>query len=151
MHPFGFTHEVQGDVDLERDKVVDDLVLTGCVDSVAYVRRPEGVRETGEGYRKGVTTDARVAVVMLNGCTQPPEDLGAGDPLPQPPPVVRLVRRVTLTARNHFVRDNLLYRTADAIRLGYLTVRKLDQEARQEGRARQFESAMRGAPPARSQ
>jgi hypothetical protein len=145
MHPFGFTHEVQSDVDLERDKVVHDLVFTGCVDSVAFVQRPDSVRETGQEYRKGVNTDARVAVVTLNGCTQSREDFGTMEPLPKPSKMVRCIRRVTLTARNHFIRDNLVYRTADAIRLGYLALRKLDQQAKQEGRARQLEIAMRSS------
>ena len=141
-----FTHEIQSDVDLDRDKVVHDLVFTGCVDSVEYMQRPEGVRETGEDYRKGVITDARVAVVTLNGCTQPPEDFGTEEPLPKPAKVVQLIRRVTLTARNHFVRDNLVYRTADAIRLSYLALRKLDRQLKQEGHARQLEAAVHGAP-----
>jgi hypothetical protein len=145
MHPFGFTHEIQGEVDLERDEVVHDLVFTGCVDSVAYVQRPEGVRESGQDYRKGVSTDARVAVVTLNGCTQPREDFAAAEPFPKPSKVVRLIRRVTLTARNHFIRDNWVYRTADAIRLSYLALRRLDRRAKQEGRARQLEAAMHGA------
>jgi hypothetical protein len=142
MHPFGFTHEVQSDVDLERHKVVHDLTFTGCVDSVAYVQRPEGVRETGQDYRKGVSTDARVAVVTLNGCTQPREDFGTAEPLSKPSQLVRLIRRVTLTARNHFIRDNPVYRTADAIRLSYLALRSLNQRAKQEGRARQMEAAI---------
>jgi hypothetical protein len=150
MHPFGFTHEIQNVVDLERDKVVHDLVFAGCVDSVAYVQRPDSVRETGQGYRKGVSTDARVAVVALNACTQPREDFGTAEPWPRPAKVVRLIRRVTLTARNHFIRDNLLYRTADAIRLSYLTLRKLNQQARQEGRARELEAAMHSTQPAES-
>ena len=145
IHPFGFTHEVQSDVDLERDKVIHDLVFTGCVDSVAYVPRPEGLRETGQVYRKGVSTDARVAVVTLNGCTEPRENLGAEEPFAKPSKVVRLIRRVTLTARNHFIRDNWIYRTADAIRLGYLAIRRLDQQAKQEARARQLETAMRSS------
>jgi len=146
MHPFGFTHEVQSDVDLERDKVIHDLVFAGCVDSVAYVPRPEGVRETGQDYRKGVSTDARVAVVTLNGCPEPRDDFASAEPFPKPSKVVRLIRRVTLTARNHFIRDNWIYRTADAIRLGYLALRRLDRQARQEGRARQLETAMRSTP-----
>jgi len=150
MHPFGFTHQVQSDVDLERDQVVHDLVFTGCVDSVTYVPRPEGVRETGEDYRKGVNTDARVAVVTLNGCAQPPEDFGADQPMPKPTGLVRAVRRATLTARNHFVRDNLVYRAADGLRLSYLTFRQLGQQAREEGRARRLEAAMGGELAARS-
>jgi len=81
----------------------------------------------------------------LNGCTQSREDSGTVEPLPKPAEVVRLIRRVTLTARNHFIRDNLLYRTADAIRLGYLALRKVDQQATQERRARQLETAMRSS------
>jgi hypothetical protein len=67
------------------------------------------------------------------------------EPLPKPAEVVRVIRRVTLTARNHFIRDNLLYRTADAIRLSYLALRKFDQQAGQEGRARQLEASMRSS------
>jgi hypothetical protein len=84
-------------------------------------------------------------VVTLNGCTQSREGSGTAEPLPKPAQVVRLIRRVTLTARNHFIRDNLVYRTADAIRLAYLALRKLDQQARQEHRARQLEVAMRSS------
>jgi hypothetical protein len=149
IHPFGFTHEIQNEVDLERDKVVHDLIFSGCVDSVAYVQRPKGVRDTGQEYRKGVSSDARVAVITLNGCTQPREDFGTAKAWPEPGRAVQWIRRVTLTARNHFIRDNLVYRTADAIRLSYLTLRKLDQQAKQEGRARQLETAMRSAPPRR--
>jgi hypothetical protein len=86
-----------------------------------------------------------VAVVTLNGCTQPREDFAAAEPFPKPSKVVRLIRRVTLTARNHFIRDNWVYRTADAIRLSYLALRRLDRRAKQEGRARQLEAAMHGA------
>ncbi len=37
IRPFGFTHQIQDDVDLERDQVVSDLSFTGRVDSVAYL------------------------------------------------------------------------------------------------------------------
>ena len=144
LHPFGVTHEIQNDVDLEREKVVQDLVFTGCVDSVLYVQRPESVRETGGEYRKGVVTDARVALIVFNGCTQPTQDFkaGSGRALDPPGTAVRYIRRVTLTARNHFLRDNLLYRAADAARLAYLALRQLNRQARQEGRAARLEDSM---------
>jgi len=144
MHPFGITHRIQSDVDLEREEVVHDLLFTGCVDSVAYVARPEGVRQTGGQYRKGVSTDARVAVVTFNQCAQPRESLAGGAVWAKPSKIVRFVRRVTLTARNHFIRDNLVYRTADAVRLSYLALRNLHRQAGEEGRARQLEAAMFG-------
>ena len=93
-----------------------------------------------------MSTDARVAVVTFNSCTAPREDFETGGPGPKPAKIVRLIRRVTLTARNHFIRDNLVYRTADAIRLGYLAFRNLNRQARQEGHARQAEAALRNSP-----
>jgi hypothetical protein len=50
IRPFGFTHQIQDDVDQERDQVVSDLSFTGCVDSVAYVSRPDTVRTSGESF-----------------------------------------------------------------------------------------------------
>ena len=144
LHPFGVTHEIQNDVDLERDNVVRDLVFTGCVDSVTYVQRAQGVRETGAEYRKGVVTDARVALVVFNGCTHPAQDFrtAGDDPFDAPGSAVRYIRRVTLTARNHFLRDNLVYRAADAARLAFLALRQLNRQARQESRAARLEYSM---------
>ncbi|MDR3703788.1 MAG: LssY C-terminal domain-containing protein [Candidatus Sulfopaludibacter sp.] len=146
VHPFGFTHAIQNEVDLERDKVVHDLIFTGCVESVAYVERPRGLRDNGEAYRRGISTDGRVAAITLNGCEQPREDFAWAEPFPQPRRAVRFIRRVTLTARNHFIRDNLVYRSADAARLTYLALRQFDRQAREEGRARRMEAAAHRPP-----
>jgi hypothetical protein len=119
-HPFGFTHEIQSNVDIERDKVVSDLQLTGCVDSIEYVRRgPPAPQES----RKGVYTDLRVAIIEFNSCDEPAENFA--DTLPDPPPSlgVRVVRRLTLTTRNHFLRDNMVWRSVDATRIGVEAVR----------------------------
>jgi hypothetical protein len=123
LKPFGFTHEIEDDVDRERNKVVSDLVYTGCVDSVTYLRRPEWLRGPGRKYRKGVYTDSRVAVVELNACQQPRLDVAAGTRSPEPSLLVRCLRRVTLTARNHLLRDNIVWRSGDALRLGIITLR----------------------------
>lgn len=117
MRPFGFAHRIQSDVDQERDKVVHDLSFTGCVDSVQYVERPPADGSPHEA-RKGIETDGRVAVVVLNSCREPRLEITERRSGPQPPLVVRCVRRVTLTARNHFLRDNMIWRSADAARIG---------------------------------
>ncbi len=135
MHPFGFTHQIQDNVDLERDQVVSDLAFTGCVDSVAYVPRRETVRTSGEEYRKGVITDSRVAVVTLNACTEPREDLSDTGDLSHAPLLVRWIRRVTLIARNHFLRDNMIWRGGDAARLTVRTLRGWNLERKNERRA----------------
>ena len=132
MKPFGFTHEIQNQVDLERDKVVSDLVYTGCVDSVTYVARPETVRASGQDYRRGVNTDARVAVVELNACEQPRLDLADGPSTRLPSRFVRVFRRVTLTARNHFIRDNWFWRGYEAAHMSYGAIRNWKADRRDE-------------------
>jgi hypothetical protein len=132
--PFGFTHSIQTNLDIERDKVVRDLMFTGCVDNVIYSRRPEAARESSRDYRKGLVTDARVAVVLLNSCSDP-RSFPAGVPMDGPPPLeTRLVRRVTLTARNHLIRDNLVWRTGDAARRIWHTFRTWETGRKNEQR-----------------
>jgi len=105
LKPFGFTHQIEDDVDRERNKVVSDLVYTGCVDSVTYLRRRNGCA-AGPEVRKGVYTDSRVAVVELNAANSR-ASMWPPHALPEPSLLVRCLRRVTLTARNHLLRDNM--------------------------------------------
>jgi hypothetical protein len=63
---YGFTHQVQTEVGLERDRVVSDLLFTGCATSVSYVSRPEAGPSIDDEGRKGFSTDGRVAVLALN-------------------------------------------------------------------------------------
>ena len=114
FRPFGFTHKVEQPVDRERENVAKDLTATGCVDWVSYFDRPAPPRESGIGPRT-VQTDFRVAVVALNACQAPPARFAP----PRPPWIgVRLIRRATLTARNHLIRDNAFYRYGDLARMG---------------------------------
>jgi len=149
MHPFGFTHQIQDDVDLERDQVVGDLAFTGCVDSVAYVARPETVRTSGQVYRKGVITDSRVAVVTLNSCEDPRQDFSDIGEMPQPRKLVRWIRRVTLTARNHYLRDNWAWRAGEAVRFTFHTVRAWQQERKDEQMARELDAKLAARPELR--
>jgi hypothetical protein len=142
MRPFGFTHQIQDDVDLERDQVVSDLAFTGCVDSVAYVSRPDTVRTSGEIYRKGVSSDSRVAVITLNSCEHPAEDLSSVDYMPQPPKLVRWIRRFTLTARNHYMRDNIVWRSGEALRMTFNAVQSWRQERKNERHARELDAKL---------
>jgi len=152
MRPFGFTHEIENEVDLERDKVVSDLEYTGCVSSVTYVRRPQPVRASGQDYRRGVSSDARVAVVALNACQQPRLDLAGGPAPPQPSRFVRGFRRVALTARNHFIRDNWFWRGYEAVRMSCDVIRgwrgQLKDERSARERDRRLLAEQRAALPA---
>jgi len=136
-HPFGITHRIESDVDLERDKVARELEFTGCVDRVIRIRRAEAV--PAEGFHKDVETDSRVAVILLNSCEHPrqmpmpaaaqaEEDAEADQP---PPALTRVIRRFTLTARNHFLRDNLVWRSGDVLRFTWKTVHERELEKKQ--------------------
>ncbi|HEV2444713.1 MAG TPA: LssY C-terminal domain-containing protein, partial [Candidatus Sulfopaludibacter sp.] len=137
MRPFGFTHEIENDVDRERDKVVRDLAASGCVESVTYLRRPFGLRAPGQVFRKGIASDERVAVLVLNACEQQ-RVMAPDEPPMRPPAAVRVIRRITLTARNHFLRDNIVYRSGDALRLGILALRGWEGQRRDEQRAASY-------------
>jgi hypothetical protein len=141
----GITHEIDNQVDAEREKVVRDLAFTGCVDGVAYISRSALPRDTPGTYRKGIGTDGRVAVVALNSCLEQ-RRLGPDTqqlPLPRPGRVVRGARRVLLVARNHYLRDNIFWRSADAARLSVRAIRHW-REQRSDERAARLHSEQTG-------
>jgi hypothetical protein len=127
LRQFEFTHQIQSDVDVERDKVVSDLVFTGCVDSVTYLRRTDFGPASGYEGRKGVTTDARVAVIELNSCQEPRTGPGMATENADPPLAVRLIRRVTLTLRSHLIRDNIYWKYGEGAWMTFRAVRNCIQ------------------------
>jgi hypothetical protein len=155
-HPPGVTHRIETDVDLEREKVVRELEFTGCVDKVMNVERPAAEPETKAALqaeaRRGLETDSRVAVVLLNSCDQPHEEGGAAFQeefalSAEPPTDIRVIRRVVLTARNHFLRDNLFWRSADVLRYGWRQFRAWETDKQQRRAGRQALLARRREDP----
>ncbi len=149
IKPFGFTHQIEDNVDLERDQVVNDLIYTSCVDSVAYISRPETARSSGEPFRRGVYTDSRVAVVSLNTCQQAQAAPSESEALKKPGRVVRVIRRATLTARNHFLRDNIIWRSAEAARMTVDVIRGWKKEWKNETYARELDFKLAHSPELR--
>jgi hypothetical protein len=120
----GFTHRIHDDVDLEREKVVNDLRLTGCVDAVTRIGRPELVDVDEERERRSVRTDGAVAAVMLNSCENPVATEATPDPVP-PHIAKRIIRRINLSLRNQYLRNNWPWKLAEGGRYGYRMVRSL--------------------------
>ncbi len=60
-----FTHTVSPRIDLERDKVVTDLVAADRVAGLSYVDRPVPLTERSAGKRRPAITDGRMAVLVL--------------------------------------------------------------------------------------
>ncbi|MBV9505491.1 MAG: LssY C-terminal domain-containing protein [Acidobacteriia bacterium] len=122
VKPLGFTHRIQNKLDLERGKVVSDLELTGCVDSVLF-----SGPTIAQPLRKGLETDERIAIVLLNACEAPREWPAESAEGPQPPLQKRALRRVILTARNHFLRDNYWWRAGESLKVGWHAFRTWEQ------------------------
>ncbi len=99
-----FTHEIDRDIDPERDKIITDLGFSGCSGNPAFF---DGADDSPV-YKSGqVTTDGRVAVLVARPCAPSPDS----DEEPTRPgnKVTRLTRRVVLETRNYLLRDNVYY------------------------------------------
>ncbi len=60
-----FIHKIDSRIDHERAKVVNDLLFTGRVKSVALVERPEAPRQGKNATGDNVETDGKMAVLLL--------------------------------------------------------------------------------------
>jgi hypothetical protein len=63
------THATERHVDNERAKVVNDLILTGCVDTGALIPRADF--KPAQEDRHSILTDGDVAILKLNSCEHP--------------------------------------------------------------------------------
>ena len=102
-----FIHVIDQHIDNERSKVVNDLIYTGCVESLDMVKRPWVPRDAYNSTGDRLLTDGEVAVVHINSCTSPratPSTLA----LP-PNRFERSTRNTSLTIRNGLYRGNLVY------------------------------------------
>ncbi len=126
-----FIHLINENIDEERGKVVNDLLLTGCVDGVEYVDRPwvplDAKNATGDSLR----TDGRIAVLKLNECASPVRADVPQDPSQQvrtrQSAGLRPVRATMLTLRNDLIRGNLIYQVYSGSRLGLSLLRSTKQ------------------------
>lgn len=123
-----FIHIIDENIDEERDKVVNDLLLTGCVDAVSWVERPWVPRDAFNSTGDALKTDGRAAVLKLNDCPNPrradaPEN--PSDVSRERPDVTRrFARNTLLTLRNDLLRGNMIYQGFEAARMGVRSVRK---------------------------
>ena len=135
----GFIHHVSEDLDEEREAIVRDLDIAGCVDSVGLLQRPEMEHivknATGEYFR----TSGSLEIIRLKPCDS---DSGESEAGPKPSKDgswgYRYLRKEILTVRSDLFRANCVYALFD---LGRRTVgmvrqrnarREIGQEFRQE-------------------
>ncbi|CAN5747568.1 hypothetical protein BH10ACI4_BH10ACI4_00760 [soil metagenome] len=102
-----FIHVIDQHIDNERSKVVNDLIFTGCVESLDMVERPWVPRDAYNSTGDRLLTDSEVAVLRVSDCQNPnttPHQLA-----PRPPRAERVTRDTALTIRNDLYRGNLIY------------------------------------------
>jgi LssY C-terminus len=110
------THRIQAQIDSERSKIVNDLTFSGCSDPAGFIERPDAVREKFKG--SGITTDGRLAVLLLRRCEAVPASTGMDTPTPVGSRVTRLARRMVLETRHYVERENSFFWTYRAIKWG---------------------------------
>jgi hypothetical protein len=109
-----FIHVIDQHIDNERSKVVNDLMFTGCVDSLDMVERPWVPRDAYNSTGDRLLTDGEAAVVRLNDCDAP--HTTPTPPAPPPRRTERATRDTSLTIRNDLYRGNFIYMGIDGIR-----------------------------------
>lgn len=126
-----FIHVINENIDEERAKVINDLLMTGCIDGIAYVDRPwvplDARNATGDRLR----TDGRIAVLDLNDCASPRTAETAGREAAvrlKQSAALRPVRSTVLTLRNDLMRGNIIYQGYSGLKLArsYFNGRKSD-------------------------
>jgi hypothetical protein len=113
-----FVHHIEADIDQERAKVIRDLRLTGCVESVYLAPRPDVPRHTSNATHEAVSTDGELAVLRLKDC--PSDARTTAPPNIQARPgnrVFRYVRCQILTFRSDIWRANIIYGLYDLGRI----------------------------------
>ena len=102
-----FIHQIDEHIDNERSKVVNDLVFTGCVESLDMVPRPWVPQDAYNSTGDRLLTDGNAAVLRINDCQHPRTT--ASTAAPPPAPVEKITRNTALTLRSSLYRGNLIY------------------------------------------
>lgn len=122
------THRIAENVDEEREKIVDDLAFTSCVETVNWFDRPGFPRSTRNATGDLMVTDGRMALIHLNDCRKPrmsTETLGDPSQLAMHGNRwQRFVRREILSMRSDLIRANMYWRTFEGVRYAVTAIRK---------------------------
>jgi len=116
-----FIHHIDANLDDGANMLVRDLTLSGCVESVRQLPRPEIpqllVNSTGDEMR----TDGVLTVVQLKNCERPDIRYTRSNPLIPIRPrsrMARYLRTQVLVYKSDVVRGNIIYSAFDLCRMG---------------------------------
>lgn len=133
-----FIHHVDSDLAAERETVVRDLSLTGCVDNIYRLRRPDMPGRLKNAGGDTLWSDGGIAVIELNDCETP-------EPFPTPNaeldsrPRSRWTRfaRAQILSIHDLWRSNVIYASFD---LSRMFIRSMRNRSLQNRRIREYEA-----------
>ena len=121
-----FIHHVDGAIDVEREKVVRDLTLAGCVETVHNAPRPALPASLENATGGQVQTDGAVAIVQLKDCDSPVSDNDVTFPTVTARPRSKLVRyfRTQVLSIRDIWRENAAYGVFELSRMAVRSIRR---------------------------
>jgi len=124
------THKIESNIDNEREKVVNDLAFTQCLDSMDRFERPQIPAASLNATGDRMFTDTQLAVLKLNACNSPRgSSAEASVPLAvHGNRMQRFLRREVLTFRNDMLRENIYWRSYEGARWTVLALHAHWQE-----------------------
>jgi hypothetical protein len=136
-----FIHHVDTDLAAERETVVRDLSLTGCVDNIYRLRRPDMPGRFKNAGGDTLWSDGRIAVIQLNDC-ETPSAFAMPDPGLDSRPRSRLKRfaRAQVLSIHDLWRSNSIYASFD---LSRMFIRSMRDRSAQNRRIREYEARQR--------
>jgi hypothetical protein len=143
-------HRVEANIDEERDKIVRDLSVAGCVDAVFVAARPGASRSLENATRDDMHTDGGVSVVKLKNCERPDFAQAETETNLQARPrskFARYFRMQVLSFRGDVLRGNIIYGVFD---LSRMSIRALRSDRARNAEAREYARSLRvpaSAPP----
>jgi hypothetical protein len=126
-HGKAMTHRIDSNIDLERDKIANDLAYTSYVDLLDWQERSAIPTVARNGTGDLMSTDTKLAVMRFRESDRPrlSTDSDEFDTIPIHGKVgQRLLRREILSARNDIVRNNMYWRGYEGVRWIVTNVRK---------------------------
>lgn len=112
LHRMHLTHATDPFIDNERNKIVNDLAFTGCVDTAALMNRTRNIAGVNQG--RSPRTDGQVAVLRLNACENA-RAMPSESPDSKREP--RRVVQALIALRNDLVRSNPVSLVSNTVRL----------------------------------
>ena len=127
------THRVEPDIDVERERIVRDLGLAGCIESVHVAPRPGMPAHLANATGDHLHTDGGIAIVELKDCDAPvfADDSPQTPLLARPPSKLARYARAQVLSFRDLWRENAAYNAFDLGRMAVRSWRRNHQTARQ--------------------